>query len=462
MISRLLRETAVDTPDAPLLLGAAGGLTYRDADASATRLARVLRRRGLERIAFHQADSPELVLALYAAARAGIETCVVDHNSSRDELTALAARFRWPVMVAGVEVPECAQAILRLSELIEEADSADEIESQIEEVEPREDPDARVMILTTGTTGPPKGALYTWSRLVHQARRRDAYSGTRWLLAYHLNHFAGMQMLVHVLVNHASLVIPRTPAVADAVEAMFDHRVDCISATPTFWRFILNRCSRDDLRKLPLRQITLGGEASSDKLLELLRETFPAADISHVFATTEAGSCFSVRDREQGFSEAVLERDEAADVRLKIVDGELYIKSKHGMLGYFGEEEHANPSWRRTGDLVEVRDGRIHFVGRSSEVINVGGVKVHPLPVEEVVSAVPGVELAHVYGKENPVAGRIVAVDVVPSAGVDAESLKDRIRHACLDALSGHARPRLIRIVDEIELKNRKVVRRAG
>jgi acyl-CoA synthetase (AMP-forming)/AMP-acid ligase II len=127
------------------------------------------------------------------------------------------------------------------------------------------------------------------------------------------------------------------------------------------------------------------------------------------------------------------------------------------MLGYYGEPD-VDDVWRPTGDLVEVRGDRIHFVGRTSEVINVGGVKVHPLPVEDVVSAVEGVELAHVYGRANPVSGEIVAVDVVARPGADEESLEDAIRAACA-ALPQAARPRRIRFVDDV-VRQQKIDRR--
>ena len=102
---------------------------------------------------------------------------------------------------------------------------------------------------------------------------------------------------------------------------------------------------------------------------------------------------------------------------------------------------------------------RIVFVGRTSEIINVGGVKVHPLPVEEIVGAIEGVELVHAYGRKNPVTGQIVAVDVVARAGVDTETLDEQIRDAC-EALVPAARPRRIRFVDEIEVQGSKIARR--
>ena len=74
---------------------------------------------------------------------------------------------------------------------------------------------------------------------------------------------------------------------------------------------------------------------------------------------------------------------------MKIIDGELHIRSSVGMLGYYGEPDLAMTRGAPTGDLVELRDGRVYFVGRTTDTINVGGVKVHPLPVEEVASGSP-------------------------------------------------------------------------
>ena len=76
---------------------------------------------------------------------------------------------------------------------------------------------------------------------------------------------------------------------------------------------------------------------------------------------------------------------------MKIVDGELWVRSRIGMLGYYGDDPVDPDGWRPTGDLVEIVDGRVVFRGRRSEIINVGGTKVHPLPIEERIGAVPGV-----------------------------------------------------------------------
>jgi acyl-coenzyme A synthetase/AMP-(fatty) acid ligase len=146
---------------------------------------------------------------------------------------------------------------------------------------------------------------------------------------------------------------------------------------------------------------------------------------------------------------------------MKIVDGELWVRSRTGMLGYYGEPPVDDPdAWRATGDLVEVVGDRILFRGRSSDIINVGGVKVHPLPIEERISAVEGVDLARVYGRPSPITGSIVAVDLVLAAGADANTVDAAVRTAC-DDLPAAARPRRIRFVESIDTAGSKIVRSA-
>jgi acyl-coenzyme A synthetase/AMP-(fatty) acid ligase len=241
------------------------------------------------------------------------------------------------------------------------------------------------------------------------------------------------------------------------IAAIREHRVTHVSATPTFWRLLSGRLNPERAAELPLEQITLGGEAAPEDLIRRVRTLFPSARISHVYAGTEFGSVVSVRDGHSGLPLSVLDRDETAEVQMRIIDGELQIRSRVGMLGYHRDDD--DPSeWRDTGDLVEVRDGRIHFIGRTTEIINVGGAKIHPLPVEELVCSVDGVELAAVYGRRNAVTGQIVAVDVVAAPGTDTDELEQRIRDAT-QALPAAGRPRRIRFVPELDIRGSKLMR---
>ena len=116
-------------------------------------------------------------------------------------------------------------------------------------------------------------------------------------------------------------------------------------------------------------------------------------------------------------------------------------------------------SYLDSGDLVEIVGDRIMFRGRKSEIINVGGVKVHPLPIEERIGAVPGVNVARVYGRPNPMTGAIVAVEIVAAPDADQDEIAAGIRAACQD-LPPASRPRSIKFVDTVSTAGDKIVRR--
>lgn len=467
MIHRLIHDAAAAAPDAACLIGPPRGYNYAEAAGEVSRLAGALRKRGLRRIGFHAYDSAALVLLLAGGAQAGIDACVLNRDDPPGEVNASVGRFELTAIIADSVFDLSGAQLIPVQELFNSGPAEAVVPAGGENVAPIENAEARLLVLTSGTTGTPKGAWYTWSRLLAQARVKPQWAASRWLLAYHLNHFAGLHLLAHVVANRATLVIPSSPAVADAAAAMVQHGVQCASGTPTFWRLLLAELDQDRARSLPIRQVTLGGEAVPPDLPGRLADYFPRARISQIFATTEAGSCFSVRDGREGFAASLLQPgDNDALPRARIVEGELQVRSDHGMVGYYdspsaAEDLPAEPGWRATGDLVEVRGDRVHFVGRKSEVINVGGVKVNPLPVEAVAQAVPGVRAVHCYGRRNAVTGQIVALDVVPAPDLDRPALESAIRDACRAALPRHAQPQWVRFVERLETVNQKVLRRS-
>ncbi len=446
MLIELLRQAATKAPEHPAVISAERSDTYAECLARSEAIARGLRQRGIARFGC-AVTSPNDVVALLAGSSAvGSEACVYPAGLDRDGLNRLASAFGHQTIVTDHDHDQGAVQALPIDALPVLSGSLGRTPEQ-----------RPVLILTTGTTGVPKGARHDWTRLVGTVRRPDESPGRRWLLAYNLNQFGGVQVLLHLLASRATLVAAASPDAKDVIEAIRVHGVTHVSATPTFWRLITGRLDAEQAAELPLQQITLGGEAVNDALLQKLNRLFPQARISQIYGATEFGTAVSVGDGRSGLPLSVLERDENAPVRLRIVDGELQMRSRIGMLGYY-EGAEADGEWRPTGDIVEVRGDRIHFVGRTSEIINVGGVKVHPLPVEELVCSVEGVEMAAVYARSNPVTGQIVAVDVVASAGADTKALGAQIRAAC-ESLPGAGRPRRVRFVDALNLRGHKVVR---
>ncbi len=451
MLIELLAEGAAQDRGRPLVVTASRTAGYGEVHDAALVVAGALRARSIDRFACRVTDVADLLALLGGASAVGAEACLYPRSADDVEVATLAAHFGHHTIVGDeAEGADGADGTCSVADLCADAEPLPALPEL----------DARpLLLLTTGTTGLPKGARNDWGRLVATHRRRTGPADARWLLAHTPNQFAGLGVLLHCVASGATLVVPDSFRPRDALAAMRAHGVTHASATPTFWRFVLNLL-RDDAEPPPLRQITMAGEAIPQKLLDDVSARFPSANISQIYGATEFGSSVAVGDGRSGLPARVLERGDDAEVQFRIVDGELHVRSRIGMLGYHGHDD-VGDSWRPTGDLVEVRGDRIHFLGRASETINVGGTKVQPLPVEGLMGEVDGVELVHVYGRTSPVTGQIVAADVVLRSDAERDTVDAALR-AALRTLPAPSQPRRIRYVDELDVRDTKIARNRG
>ena len=462
----LLEAAAASSPDRQAVVTSEGSATYGELVGDARRVATALRRRGVTRFAVVEPDAAWVLRLLAGAALAGAEPCQYQPDTDPAEFADHAALLDHKYVVTRRKDLAGPFELIRPEELTAQDGDGDEALRAGDDIE------QPLMIRTTGTTGLPKAARHDWRILGRTVAGVRPMPEQRWLLAYGPQQFAGVQVLLHVAASQATLVAPFPRQPRDGLEAMLTQGVTCVSATPTFWRFLLAEAKSRKATLPALEQITLGGEASPGDLLDEIAATFPDAKISQVYASTEFGSITSVRDGKPGLAVSSLCSESNPTSNVRVEDGELWVRAGAGMLGYAGETgETGEPSgsgpagatgeWRRTGDLVEIVGDRVLFRGRKSEVINVGGVKVHPLPVEDRITGLDSVALARVFGRPNKLTGAIVAAEIVPVGGVesaDVDGIRAEIKSAVAD-LPRAWQPRSVTFVDAIETKGGKTIR---
>jgi acyl-coenzyme A synthetase/AMP-(fatty) acid ligase len=213
--------------------------------------------------------------------------------------------------------------------------------------------------------------------------------------------------------------------------------------------------------------VRLSGEIADQAILNHLRSVYPQARIAHAFATTEAGLAFEVNDGIAGFPTSAIQS--TPQVEMKVEDRSLRIRSARTAKHYLGQPPLTlkdAEGFVDTGDLIDLRDGRYHFVGRRDGVINVGGLKVYPEEVEAVINRHPAVQVSLVQTKKNPITGALVVADVVlkmtlQPANHDVRGLQQDILLLCRDALSSYKVPAAINFVPALAVaESGKLIRR--
>jgi len=305
----------------------------------------------------------------------------------------------------------------------------------------------RISLLTSGTTGTPKLIEHSWSTLFTMAKVRNLRP-LNWLSTYQGGTYAWFQILTTIFfVEHQTLTVAadRDPAVQ--IEAALRHGVTALSATPTFWRFVLIQFAPATLQQLPLQQITLGGERIDQEILDRLKGLFPEATLTHIYASTEAGACVIVRDGKEGFPIAWLHdqvQDASERPQLQIRDGLLWILSPHSALN--------RPGWINTGDSVEIRGDRVFILGRLEQsIINVGGMKFAARDVEQELLRHPSVVWCRVSGRRAPLVGEVVACDAVLKPGAPPVTESDLMQY-CAQRIPSHMVPRFWQFLREIPM----------
>ncbi len=309
-----------------------------------------------------------------------------------------------------------------------------------------------IMLLTSGTTGIPKMVHQTLPALLGRVRTGslDKNRGARWLLTYEPHSFAGLQVVLSAALSGGLLICPEGRSLKELAHVARSRNVTHISGTPTFWRALLMAIKDDGLPSL--RQITLGGEAIDQATLDRLSYAFPGARVSHIYASTEAGSLFAVHDRRAGFPSAWLGQELPGGVALRVRDGMLEVRSPRSMVAYASGQQVplTQDGWLGTGDLVHMESDRILFDGRQDQIVNIGGLKVSPVEIEAFLLAQPMVSEAQVYGVPSPLTGALLAARILMNPGLDPKIALDDLRAACASGLARYKMPRRFELVDAI------------
>jgi fatty-acyl-CoA synthase len=452
-----LERSARVFPDKVAVVYGERALTYRQLAEEATRVAHALRASGIQpgdRVAYLMANLPEMLIAQFAVPLAGGVLVSVNTRLSDEEIAYILNHCGAKVLVTdSAFLPAVASAVQNvpaITEVVTFEDSA-----VAETSDPRavalvgsrlvgyddftlressdllewevEDELAPISInYTSGTTGKPKGVVYThrgaylncFGEIVHSCFNQD--SVYLWTLPmFHANGWCTPWAVTAVGGTHVCLREVRGDAIWHLIR---EHRVTHLNGAPTVVTTIMNAPQAGGL-DYSLLITTAGAPPSPTTILQMEQMGFR---IVHVYGLTETYGPYSVCQSQPGWSS--LEPQERATLqsrqgvsmvqaeRLRVVDehmkdvpddaltmGEIVLRGNNVMAGYYrdpeGTAEAFSGGWFHTGDLgVMHPDGYVELRDRAKDVVISGGENISTIEVEQALMSHPFVLEVAVIG----------------------------------------------------------------
>ncbi|WP_214107181.1 AMP-binding protein [Acrocarpospora catenulata] len=310
-------------------------------------------------------------------------------------------------------------------------------DSSVSFAEPVIDPDGLAQILyTSGTTGRPKGVAASHANLAYGHRPHPAYRmlshSEHFLHAFPIGTNAGQMMLVNALVAHPCALVMAAFDAERCCALIEEHRVGTVFVVPSMAANLLDSgvWRRHDLSSVLL--LSSSADALPPRVAAALPEAFPKATIVNYYTSTEAVPAQTTMIVNPARPHSVGRATEAGGLLITDEDGspvapgevgEVWLRAPAAQRAYYGDAQaDAQASarvfrrgWTRMGDLGYLdRDGYLYLVGRDSDVIKSGGLKISTLQIETALAEHPSVADAAVLGVPHPVMGSMVAAAIVP------------------------------------------------
>jgi long-chain acyl-CoA synthetase len=303
-----------------------------------------------------------------------------------------------------------------------------------------------LVLFSSGSTGKSKAALHDLSGILRKFHTPRHRLRTISFLLY--DHIGGLNTLLYTLSNGGCLVTVKDRSPDAVFAAIEKYRVELLPTSPTFLNLALLTEAYRAHDISSLRTISYGTEAMPESTLKRLVALFPAVSFLQTYGLSETGILRS-KSKESG---SLFMKIGGEGFQTRVVDGLLQIKAESAMVGYLNTPSpFTDDGWFKTGDAVEVDGDYVRILGRTSDIINVGGEKVYPAEVESVIGEIPDIAEATVYSERHPLIGQMVCAKITPLKHTDAKELITTVKRHCAARLPPFKIPMKIRVVSDVQ-----------
>ena len=297
----------------------------------------------------------------------------------------------------------------------------------------------KIFMFSSGTTGKKKVIACSWGQIIRNISMNKKYTNNIWALAYSPNHYAGIQVILQSFLNYNLLINVFNIEIQNIWKILEKYKITNISGTPTFYRKLLLVQKK---KNHYIKRISIGGEISDNVLFLNLKKKFPLSKILNIYASTEAGTTLASKNNEFSIPSNL-------KLLIKIKNNKLLI---HKSLIAKNLKNQLKNNWYDTKDRVkQIKKDKFIFTGRETISINIGGYKVSPEEVENVLNRHPHVLESKAYSRKNSFFGNILLADVVMKKNKYKINYKNKIMSFLKKKLLRWKIPMDIYIVDQIE-----------
>lgn len=502
-LARCIFEVAVSRPDHPALVGRGGVLSYEALAQKMTRLAGAVEQLGLQtgdRVALLLYNTQTFVVAYFALLSLGIAVVPVNTRLTASEIDVILEDAQAKLLISSLEFfntitqlqADCLQGLVLDTELLASEEELDplldafplgcalyrlnellarKLESQqpVPYDLPGHTPAA--LIYTSGTTGKPKGVILSHRNIEADAQANvaviEAVPDDRLITISPLFHVFGQtNILVSAMMAGATVVLVRKFSPKTVLETIERHKVTFMAAVPTMYLMMLTHLREKTFDLSSLRVCHSGAAPMAVDTFHEVEQYF-GAPVQEGYGLSEASSIVcsnplhgprkpgSVGLPLPGVQVKVL-RDDDTEAAVNEI-GELHVQGEIVMQGYHQRpaetakslRQFPDGTWLKTKDLgYKDEEGYIYIVDRTDDLINIGGVKVYPREIEEVLFKHPAVQAVAVTGVPSTLHHEAIKAFVVTKA--DQSCSKESLMEFCRPHLADFKIPKYYEFVEAI------------
>jgi acyl-CoA synthetase (AMP-forming)/AMP-acid ligase II len=492
-IHNFLQNSSQKSPDKRALWFQKEWMSYGQIEVMSNKIANYLIECGIkrgDRVALLFENSFNYVVCYYAILKAGGVTVALNTETTTESLIyfindsgarAILAQKKFSKFIAPAleKTPDLLHVIVDQDDLSIFEEIAHCNQSRLHDIYDQSsdktpnvrsiDIDLASLVYTSGSTGKPKGVTLTHQSIVSNTKSIVEYleltSSDRIMVVLPFYYIYGKSLLnTHFYVGGSVVIDNRFAFPNSVLDTMKNTEVTGFSGVPSTFMILLSRSTLHDQKFPSLRYVTQAGGAMAASIQKQVVEEFAPAKLYIMYGATEASARLSYLEPDQlsrkwgSIGKAIPNvdlfiADEMGDPKPANTEGEIVARGSNMMQGYWNDLDGTKKVLRNklyyTGDIGYMdEEGFLFVIGRTKDIIKVGGERVSAKEIEEAILQLKNVREVAVIGVADDILGEAAKAYVALQSANGLSEID--IKTHCKKKLPLYKNPKFIEIIDEL------------